>query len=394
MSVVSPEPRRRRLWTLFLMPALVLVLAILWSGFWFYAANQASERLDAWREQEAKSGRVFECGDRSIAGFPFRLEVRCSGASVALVSQTAGQDAREPVNVKLSGLLAVAQIYDPQKMIVEFSAPASVADGSSPPSLFVNWSRARASATGLPQTPDRGSLVFDDPVVEQVRPEGRTVVGRGKLVELHGRIAEGSARENPVVETAFQAEALSLPDVHPVLAEPFSADIRALLRGLNNLTPKPWPERFRQLQAAGGRIEITRSRIQQGDLLAIASGSLGLTESGKLDGLLSITVAGIDTVIPKLGLDQLLQSQGTLDRVAPGVKSDDVNKVLGALDRMIPGLGRTARQSVNASASAGIAMLGQPATLEGRKALALPLRFVDGAVHIGPLKVGEVPPLF
>ena len=34
------------------------------------------------------------------------------------------------------------------------------------------------------------------------------------------------------------------------------------------------------------------------------------------------------------------------------------------------------------------------AELEGKKARAFPLRFVDGAVFLGPLKVGQVPPLF
>jgi hypothetical protein len=32
--------------------------------------------------------------------------------------------------------------------------------------------------------------------------------------------------------------------------------------------------------------------------------------------------------------------------------------------------------------------------LEGRKARAFPLRFVDGTVFLGPLKVGQIPPLF
>ena len=39
-------------------------------------------------------------------------------------------------------------------------------------------------------------------------------------------------------------------------------------------------------------------------------------------------------------------------------------------------------------------MLGQPAELEGRKAVALPLRFTDGTVYLGPLKVGQTAPLF
>jgi hypothetical protein len=39
-------------------------------------------------------------------------------------------------------------------------------------------------------------------------------------------------------------------------------------------------------------------------------------------------------------------------------------------------------------------MLGQPAELEGRRAVTLPLRFADGVVFLGPLRAGELPPLF
>ena len=48
---------------------------------------------------------------RSVAGFPFRLEVRCNGASVALRSQTAEQAATQaPITAKLGEILVVAQI--------------------------------------------------------------------------------------------------------------------------------------------------------------------------------------------------------------------------------------------------------------------------------------------
>jgi hypothetical protein len=39
-------------------------------------------------------------------------------------------------------------------------------------------------------------------------------------------------------------------------------------------------------------------------------------------------------------------------------------------------------------------MIGQPAELEGRQAVTLPLRFTDGVVFLGPLRVGEIAPLF
>ena len=49
MPVMTPAPRRRPLWRLFFMPALLLVAAAAWSAFWFYAASEVGVRADAWR---------------------------------------------------------------------------------------------------------------------------------------------------------------------------------------------------------------------------------------------------------------------------------------------------------------------------------------------------------
>ena len=185
--------------------------------------------------------------------------------------------------------------------------------------------------------------------------------------------------------------------LHPLLADPFDVDVRALVTGLKDLTPKPWPVRFREIQAAGGHVEIVQSRIQQGDLVAVAAGTLGLSPAGRLEGELQMTVAGIERIIPALGIEKMLDEgvpQATLDKVAPGVKSQDLNNLFGALDRAIPGLGKVVKQNANAGVAAGINALGKEAELEGKKARAFPLRFVDGAVFLGPLKVAQTPPLF
>jgi hypothetical protein len=399
MSEMTLAPRRRPLWRLFIMPVLVLIAAAAWSAFWFYAASQVDAKADAWRAQEARSGRVYDCARRSVAGFPFRLEVRCIGASVALRSQTAGQAAtKTPVTAKLGEILVVAQVYDPKLLIAEFTAPATIFDrGLEQPSMTVNWSKARSSVVGLPAIPQRASIVFDDPAIDRIDGAVQTPLARAKHIELHGRLAEGSASDHPVIETVLQIASGSVQDVHPLLAQPFDADVRTMLTGLADFSPKPWPQRFRELQAAGGHIEIVQSRIAQGDLIAVAAGTLGLTANGRLDGELQMTVAGIEKVIPALGIEKMLDEgvpQATLDRVAPGVKTQDVSSLLGALDRAIPGLGKAVKQSVNSGLAAGVNALGKEAVLEGKKARAFPLRFVDGAVFLGPIKVGQTPPLF
>lgn len=398
MSDTLLVPRRRRLWPVFVMPVLLVVLAAAWSGFWFFAAGKIDQTVDDWRAREAASGRVYECAKRSVAGFPFRLEVRCEGASVTLRGQTANPAGEVgPVTAKLGEILVVAQVYDPTKLIAEFTAPATVTDRGQLPLMVVNWTTARSSIVGLPGPPQRVSLSFDDPKIDRINGAMQVGIISAKHAELHGRLAEGATPAQPVIDAALQLAGASIQDVHPVLIAPFDADIKARISGLRDFTPKPWPERLRDIQAAGGKIQFTQSRIRQGDLIAVGAGSLGLSAAGRLDGELQMTVAGLEKIVPALGIDKLLETgvaQETLDKIAPGVRAQDVNSVIGALDRMIPGLSRVARQNANAGVAAGINSLGTEAELEGRKARSFPLRFVDGAVYLGPLKVAQTPALY
>ena len=96
MADMTVTTHRRPRWQLFLVPGLLLAAAAAWSVFWLFAASQAEVKADAWRAQEARAGRIFDCARRSMAGFPFRLEVRCEGASVSLKAQSAAQDAAHP----------------------------------------------------------------------------------------------------------------------------------------------------------------------------------------------------------------------------------------------------------------------------------------------------------
>jgi hypothetical protein len=397
MTDFTLSPRRRPLWRLFIAPVLVLIAAIAWSIFWFYAASQVDVQADAWRAQEAKSGRIYDCANRSVAGFPFRLEGRCDGATVTLVSQTAGASTQAPITAKLGEILVVAQVYDPKRVIAEFTAPATVSDKAAQASYVVNWRLGRSSVFGLPAVPQRASIVFDDSAIDRLDGSVQVPLASAKHVELHGRIAEGSPADHPVIETVLQISQGSIKGLHPLLAEPFDADVRATLSGLKDFAPKPWPARFRELQAAGGHVDIMQSRIQQGDLVAVAAGTLGFSPDGCLDGELQMTVAGIEKVIPALGIDKMLDQgvpQATLDRVAPGVKTQDINNLFGALDRAIPGLSKVVKQNANVGVAAGINALGKEAVLEGKKARSFPLRFVNGAVFLGPLKVAQIPPLF
>ena len=237
MTDIAVAPRRHSRWRIFIAPLLLLIVAIAWSAFWFYAASQVDVQADAWRAREAKSGRVYDCARRSVAGFPFRLEVSCEGASVSLVSQTAGQPASQPFTAKLGQILVVAQIYDPKRVIAEFTSPATLYDPLSQQSYAVNWSLGHASIAGLPFTPDRASVEFNDPAIDRVG-QMPVPVARARHAELHGRRAPGSSADQPVIESELLINQGSIQGLHPLLAEPFDVGVRALVTGLKDFVAK------------------------------------------------------------------------------------------------------------------------------------------------------------
>ena len=60
----------------------------------------------------------------------------------------------------------------------------------------------------------------------------------------------------------------------------------------------------------------------------------------------------------------------------------------------MPGLSDTIRETANASVIENLKKMGEPTTIDGRRAILLPLRFVNGAVYLGMLRIGEAPAVF
>ena len=372
---LSKSAHRRR-WYYVALLVFIAALAGGWSSLWYYAAGKARAEMDTWRAREAAAGRIYDCGMQSIGGFPFRFEVNCDKASALFRSN------QPPVEIRTAGLLAAAQIYQPSLLISEFKGPLTVAAPGQPPSIIANWKLAQTSVHNTALSPDRVAVVINGPVVDRVNGGQQQNLLSAKRVELHARIVEGSATSNPVVEVVLRLTAGSAPGIHPAAVAPIDAEITGVLRGLSDLTPMPFSQRLRQMQAAGGRIDITSARIKQDETIAIGTGSLSLNRAGRLDGQLQVTVAGLQPFLNAIGAQKALQS------------SPDMDKVAGALDRLLPGLGGVAREQAGSNISAGIGMLGKQTSLEGKRAVTLPLRFSDGAIFLGPIKIGNAPALF
>jgi hypothetical protein len=346
MTDVVQASRRSR-W-MFVPVAALIALGLAWSGLWWFAAKRAEATIAAWIEQEAGHGRRYSCGSRTMGGYPFRIEVRCTEPTMELTGL------QPPRAVKARELVGLAQVYQPNLIIAEITGPVSIAEAGERPTWQADWRLAQASLRGMAGRPERLSVVIERVTFEEANDGVTQAIGSADRLELHVRRSLASAEDKPVVDFAVQV-AGAVARAGPLGARPLDGEVNGILRGVSDLRPKPLPQRLREWQMAGGRLELTRLRVKQGDAVAVATGDVGLTSAGRPDGMFNITMAGFETLVR-----DLVGERGGLQ--------------FGLL--------------------AGLAFLGRPGEIEGKRGVSMTLRISDGALFLGPIPLGKVEPLY
>ena len=366
------------------LAAVIVAVPMGWNLLWSYAASIAHDALAGWIDREAALGRVYACGSQTTGGFPFGIVMRCDKAAAAFNSN------RPPFNVNAGGFTFSAQLFRPTLLNGEIDGPVTLTDPGGPPIFTANWSNAQVTLLGLPPEPERVTIVLIQPRLDRLASPDSGMIFRADRLDVDGRIISGSARRNPVIEASGRFTAAMAPRFHPLLAEPLAGEIDAVMRGFKDFSPKPWPTLFREMQASGGGIEIRSLRIARTDAVIVGTGTLSVNAHGRLDGALEVTIAGVENIVPLLGIDQLI-GQG-IDRLSGGTGSPAQG--LGMLDRFLPGLGGAVREGASASLIESIKKMGKPAEIDNKPAIALPLRVEDGIIYVGVVPVGVMPALF
>src|SRR5262249_23040780 len=158
-------------------------------------------------------GRIYTCEKQTIGGFPFRIELRCADPGVELRRDD------PPLALKASDLVVVSQVYQPTLLISEFSGPMTIAEPGQPPSYIANWALGQSSVRGTQVAPERVSIVVDRPTVARAGSGAGNVL-KANRIELHGRMAEGSAAGDPVIELALRLFAATAPELHAFTTKP------------------------------------------------------------------------------------------------------------------------------------------------------------------------------
>jgi hypothetical protein len=330
----------------------VALLAAAWSGFWLYASARIDGEVTAFLAREAEKGRVITCSDRRSGGFPFRIELRCADPRLEVTRDDGS------FGVAASRLLAVAQIYQPNHIIVEAGGPLTVTPRDGAPRLEASWASADASIVLAGSQPDRVSLVVQGLDASEAEGDQRAPIAGGVRLEAHMR-ADPAAQPG-TYDVVAQADAASLPVLDATLGgkAPARVEIQGVVTGIEDLSPKSIAERLREWSAAGGVLRLALARVDRAETSIKATGDVALDSEGHPTGSLLVTLSGVNE------LSRSLKTAG----VAP----PNLANLLGV----------------------GLALLGKPASIDGKPAIEVPVTLADGKARVGAFSAGATPSLF
>lgn len=357
MSDPNPTPRREGLGRPPLAVAIpILVLLALfggWSAIWYEGSRRAEAQLGEWLERQAVAGRHYDCAERSVGGYPFRIELDCLGPTADI------DDGGRRMRVSAARLHAVAMVWRPDHVIVGMDGPLRIEDpdrGGNPATVLeAQWSSLQSSLRAPGGRIVRIDLVVDDPRLSAepglVGP-GAFNVATASRFEFHQRPGEGAEAD---ADVALRADGLVLAYDDEPGTEAVDVTLLARLVGM----PSPMPRDVAAFVAAwrgnAGSVEVVDLRAAQGDSVIRAEGRIEPDAQGRPEGTITVTLAGPDVATPG--------AAGAFGGVAPIL-------------------------------AAALRLGGRTAEIDGRQGVAGDIKMDDGRVRFGPLPLARLPALF
>ncbi len=284
-AVPAGNVRRSRFW-LYTPFVLLLLAAVAWSAAWFVIRNRAGEALDAWLQAEARAGRQWTCQDRRIGGYPFRIEIACNALSLKQGAVTASFGRVE----------AIAQIYQPRRVIAEIDGPLRATDGRV--NVQAQWDLLQASVHLRPGGLQRASVAARAPRIAIAGLTPGEIATSGQSLELHLRPNPSRAAER-AYDAAFSVRQARVPALDNLVggAEPTDLDGDLTLTQAEGFRGRPAAVELERWRTAGGQVDILMLSMAKGPRRMEAKGNLRLDEAHRPVGQLNAAAAGLDGLI-------------------------------------------------------------------------------------------------
>ena len=276
----------------------VVFVIVAWTAAWFGVASFFEHEVEKALLAANDGRRAIDCRERRIAGYPFRIELRC-GDGTRLESPE--------VALTLGGLVGVVLVYDPWRAIVEARSPATL---DRPIPGTAEWEVAHASVS------------FADFAVDQFRAEIQAIAFRSDVLPHPVTVDLAGLYLRPVPEKPDDVDlGVRLQNLVPVPDAP-SVDLRArlLLEGAGPLLAGDSAAVERRIMDDGLPVTIDEILIESGDAKASVGGTLTVRPDGLVDGDLTVAIAAPGGKLPYLDLvspDLARAASGILRNVLP-----------------------------------------------------------------------------
>lgn len=282
----------------------VLIVAGLWTGGWFFAAGQARSTVEGLAAADGETSPKLTCGRLDITGFPFRFDLTCDDATLTDGDLTA----------TVAGLRGALLVYNPTHVLISAQAPLSIADAFTGSRSRVDFTAAEASIrlqsadlwTGLQGAGwrlARASLVADG--LQWIDTlTGETLIASAVHLEAHlFDIPEQHEPEKGLSALAAYArmDDVDAPGFDIAQGE---ASLEAELTGLpDDLRAFGSGDILQRWRDAGGQLKLAGLQGNSGEEFFKSAGTLGLDSGARVEGRLQLTSKGVvertGTLVPE-----------------------------------------------------------------------------------------------
>lgn len=285
-------PTRR--WKMFIPLGVVLVLAVLWSVYWFAAMAIAKQRFAAEREQLTAQGLSLTCGTEGWGGFPFHFEFSCAAPVMAFKGKA---------ELRSSSLLLVALAYAPWQVAALIDGPSKLSGtGRSP--MDATHQRIMAVAT----FEGDGKARFSAEIPALSIPG----VGNAEKLMVHSRPSSLGGTDVALSVTRLTYQ----PEGQQALAVD-QGDV------LGTLLPD-------------NALKIDKAEFQQGALRYWGSGTLALDSENRISGRIDTETNDLNRLLDILGPQlQLTDQQMNGLRTMLGLLGNEAKAAIIAKDGIV-----------------------------------------------------------
>jgi hypothetical protein len=306
-SAVATPSRRGLYWPY----AVFGLICAGWTGFWFFSAHMAGKIADGFITRESERGRIWVCPERSVGGYPFRIEISCRKPQLILKGTTGLEK-----EGSLAGLSLNARLLSPGHFIAVLAPPFIARQGGAG-EMEISWKSARASLRAGTQSITEASVEFVEPNISAGAGDKQDIKAIAKMIELHMRRTPGEVAGTDLVARVDDLTFAPL-DRLTGTPEPIRVEIQVTAPGLIPEPKARFQDILEQWRLTQHKARVVVLKAVKGQADIDLSGTMALDGEHRLEGNLQGRAKGIEALTGRFTRRNGIDIGGLLGKIGGG----------------------------------------------------------------------------